>query len=172
MNPSSRHETIEVYGDPTRGGLYLKVPDPHWVKDHIVELHGDDRIPEIPERFYFQCHRLVEPSVRAAFTRAKGACPEYVVKVAASFVFRHMRHDPRLPLSVHSFGAAVDIDPDDNQAQSFPHGHTPEPWSESWMHFWPHGLPQAYVEAWEAEGWEWGGRWPGFVDPMHFQRGR
>ena len=39
----------------------------------------------------------------------------------------------------------------------------------AWRRLWPDGLPRAFVEAFEGAGFEWGGRWRGYVDPMHFQ---
>jgi hypothetical protein len=74
-----------------------------------------------------------------------------------------------MPLSYHSWGIAVDIDPDQNYAKTFSAGATPAPWSPAWKTIWPKGLPQAFVEAMESVGWSWGGRWKGFVDPMHME---
>lgn len=162
---------IAKYGDP---GVKRTSPDPAWVKANIVTCRdvngtpGHPSMPGVPARFYFQCHRLVEPAMRAAFTAAHLAAPSYTIERAASFVFRHQRHDPARPLSEHSWGTAVDIDADENSARQFS-GAGPEPWSAEWMAIWPNGLPRAFVEAFEAHGFEWGGRWRGFRDPMHFQ---
>lgn len=159
---------IARYGNPGTG----MTPDPAWVKAHIVtcrDEHGDHpSMPGVPARFYFQTHRLVEPAMRRAFAAAQAACPTYEIDRAASFVFRHQRHDPSRPLSLHSWGIATDIDADRNSARTFK-GATPAPFSPLWRSIWPDGLPQAFVEAFEAEGFVWGGRWRGFVDPQHFQ---
>lgn len=155
-------EAVALYGDP---GTKRSTPDPDWVKRSIVTVRD---LPGIPSRWYFQVHRDIEPLLREALAAAKAAAPDHEIDRAASFVFRHQRHDPRLPLSLHSWGIAVDFDPDRNSARTF-RGKAPEPWSAEWREIWPHGLPQAFVEALEEHGFDWGGRWRGYVDPMHFQ---
>lgn len=74
---------------------------------------------------------------------------------AGSYVFRQKRGGSTL--SMHSYGCAIDLDPARN---GFRNTHP---------HF---GRGDAYkvVEAFESEGWEWGGRWAGSsCDGMHFQ---
>ena len=129
------------------------------------------------ERYYFQCHRLCEPDMRLALESVVLKCPGYV-KTAGSFVFRRMRHDTieraaaehraPMPLSVHSWGAALDLNASDNFSHTF-HGHTPEPWSSEWNRIWPRGVTRDIVAIFESIGFRWGGRWKGFVDPMHFE---
>jgi hypothetical protein len=191
--PRSRRATIALYGDPTRGGLFSCVDedhaDPEWRKACVVELHGDSAIAEVPAGLYFHTHRLLVDEVREAFRAARLACPEHLIRKAASWVPRHMRHDtpekaaaegrPVLPLSVHTFGAAVDVNSDQNEGRYFAHREVPEPFSKEWRDAWPAGLPEAYVRAWTSRGWNWGGDWGhvvdhrgvAFIDPMHFQRG-
>jgi hypothetical protein len=55
-------------------------------------------------------------------------------------------------LSVHSWGAAIDLDPEHNAFG----GHSRR-------------MPIAVVNAFKAEGWIWGGDWHQPADPMHFQ---
>jgi hypothetical protein len=98
-----------------------------------------------------------------------GAAPDYHIERAASFVFRHQRHDKSRPLSYHSWGVSFDVDPGHNGSALFKPGQEPEPFSPAWRVRWPMGLPQAFVEAIESVGFAWGGRWKGFVDPMHFE---
>lgn len=159
-------QLIERYGDP---GVGREDFDPAWRKANTVTRQGKNALPGVPPRFYFECHRLAVGRIAAAFGAAQIACPDYKIATAASFVFRHMRHDVRAPLSWHSWGVAVDIDAPKNGGVSFPVGKEPKPWSAAWRKLWPNGLPQAFVEAFEANGFEWGGRWRGYVDPMHFQ---
>lgn len=165
----TRAQLVTHFGDP---GLDRASVDPAWVKANIVTArdgNGDvPGMPGVPSRYYFQVHRRAEPAMRAAFAAARAAAPDYVIERAGCFVFRHERHDPSRPLSRHSWGIAVDIDADQNSARQF-RGEQPEPWSPAWLEIWPHGLPRAFVEAFEQAGFVWGGRWRGFVDPMHFE---
>lgn len=161
-SPKSRTEVYDLFGNPGVGAV-----DGAWEKANIVTTRD---MPGIPSKWYFQCHKLVEPYMREGLRRAKLAAPSYVIERAASFVFRHMRYDPSMPLSYHSWGIAIDIDPDRNFAKTFkPATATPAPWSPAWNAIWPKGLPQAFVEAMESVGFRWGGRWKGFCDPMHFE---
>jgi hypothetical protein len=164
-------DIIRLYGDPGTG-----TADPSWERANIVDCHGDETgarrrpaMPGVPSGLWFRCHRLVEPAMRRALAAADEAGGGYVITRAASYVFRHQRHDPHRPLSRHSWGIAVDINPVQNAARQFPAGRTPALWSEAWLDQWPRGLPRAFVEAFEAEGFVWGGRWRGFVDPMHME---
>lgn len=161
QQPRDRAEATALFGDPGRG----EVADPAWRRASIVELHGGTAIPGL-ERWYFQTHRLVEPFMRAAFAAANAAAPGYITR-AASFVFRRVRHEPSAPLSYHSWGIAVDINSADNGGRYIK--RPPAPWSPAWLKLWPRGMPRGVVEAFEAQGFSWGGRWRGFSDPMHFE---
>lgn len=172
--PRSHAEVIATFGNPGTGSAALTA----WVAANIVTCRdvngtrGFPSMPGVPRRFYFETHRLVEVRMRAAFDAARAAAPGYAVERAASFVFRHERHDPARPLSLHSWGIAVDIDSETNAAHDYADERAPVPWSDEWMRRWPRGLPREFVEAFESVGFVWGGRWPSFKDPMHFQLAR
>jgi hypothetical protein len=59
--------------------------------------------------------------------------------------------------SAHSWGIAIDLAPDLSDYWRWRHG---APWRNS--------MPQAIVDAFEAEGFIWGGRWYHY-DTMHFE---
>jgi len=159
--PQNRTEVYRIFGDPGTGAV-----DGAWEKSNIITVRD---LPGVPSKWYYQCHKLVEPYLREGLRRAKLASPEYAIERAAGFVFRHQRHDPSRPLSYHSWGIAIDIDADRNFSKTFNAGTEPKPWSPEWMKIWPRGLPQAFVEAMESVGFKWGGRWKQFVDPMHLE---
>lgn len=56
-----------------------------------------------------------------------------------TFHYRHTRHDPEVPLSFHSYGICVDLSPRES------------------------------VRCFEKAGFGWGGDWPSFRGPMHFE---
>lgn len=97
-------------------------------------------------------HRAVEPFERA-LAAALVEAPQYTIRLLGGYSPRHQRHDPKLPLSIHALGAAIDINWDKN-----PMGSTLIT-----------DLPPALVAAFKREGWEWGGDWKKIKDAMHFQ---
>lgn len=159
--PRNRAEVYATFGDPGKG-----TPDQEWEKANIITVRD---LPGVPHRWYFQCHRLAEPYIREALRRALLVDPDYEIERAASFVFRHQRHDPKRPLSYHSWGIAFDVDPGLNSGKTFAPDKTPIPFSKEWNKQWPKGLSRPFVEAVESVGFAWGGRWKGYCDPMHFE---
>ena len=114
-------------------------------------------------------HKLVEPYVREGLRRA-ALVSDYKIHTFGDFFYRHIRHGGAgTPLSTHSWGAAFDVNDEDNKPRSFPEGKCPEPWSDEWWAIWPNGVPRAFVEAIESVGLIWGGRWRPWTDNMHFQ---
>lgn len=74
-------------------------------------------------------------------------------KCGGGYAFRSMRGGTRL--SMHSYGCAVDFDPDRNAM------------GDATPHF---AECQEVRNAFHAEGWVWGGNWSGrYCDGMHFQ---
>lgn len=71
-----------------------------------------------------------------------------------------------LSISVHAYGAAVDLNAEENPLQ---HGFDPTTAKPLESKFWE-GHP--VVKAFKAEDWIWGGNWHGRQDPMHFQAAR
>lgn len=79
----------------------------------------------------------------------------YVPASVQTFVPRHINWNPKLALSLHSYGIAVDIDPKRNPRGQRPGSMDAHP---------------AFVDAMERRGWYWAGRWKGASrDSMHFE---
>jgi hypothetical protein len=83
----------------------------------------------------------------------------YTPTSVQTFVPRHTLWDPSKPLSLHSWGIAVDFDPASN-TMSGTDGHG----GPSLMRQHP-----AFVKVFTDAGWTWGGNWD-MKDDMHFQR--
>jgi hypothetical protein len=165
--PRNRKEAYATYGNPGVGKV-----DPSWESANMIVARD---LPGIPNGKLY-VHKLVEPYLREALRRCEAVAPGYIKHIGC-FNFRHSRHDPRLPLSYHSFGAAVDINASDNAAKYFKVGESPEPWTPEWLKEWPKGMSKDFVSAWTSVGWTWGSDWDRdgkasdhtFNDPMHFQ---
>jgi hypothetical protein len=189
--PRSRAEVYRIFGDPRlRGadGKPVGKVDPAWVKKNLVEFQGKNALPGVPPKWYFNCHRLIAPRMREGLRRAQVAAPDYRIKRAACFNYRHIRHDtpakakkenrPLRDLSLHAVAIAIDIDAPDNQAVEFKRREdVPDFWSPEWMEIWPRGLPREFVDAMISVGFKWGGDWDRdwnaqdqlFVDPQHWE---
>jgi len=161
--PTNRAGVRRIFGDPG-----FARPSKHFQRERMTTARnlpgGWNR-----GRGKLYCHELAEPFLREALTRAAQNGSLADVQRIGCYVHRHQRHDPRRPLSFHSWGIAIDIDPALNKSRKFGRGLKPEPFSEEWRAWWPLGLSRELVEAFESVGWRWGGRWERFVDPMHFE---
>ncbi len=117
-----------------------------------------------------QVHASVVPHVVLAFELFEkfGVLDE--IQKIWFFNYRHQRHDGSRPLSLHAWGIACDINPRDNFACS-PAGEERKilPFSDRWYEKYPHGLSEVAVLCMKKAGFRWGGDWPEFRDPMHFE---
>lgn len=130
-----------------------------WSESNLVTLNSTD-LPGFPfanpyHATRLTCHKKV---ARPLVLTWKFLIEQKLDKLAKSFdgmwVARHQLWNPSNPLSVHSFGAAIDTN-----VFMFPYG-TPLK-----------KIPQEYLEFYEAFeqcGWTWGGRWTP-TDVMHLQ---
>lgn len=109
-------------------------------------------------------HRLCAPSLSRILEKIwvfagknQGVIDESGMSIFdGSYVFRNMRGSSRL--SMHAYGCAIDFDADRNGLGNPNPRFSRYPW---------------VIEAFEEEGWVWGGRWsPKRKDGMHFQAAR
>lgn len=109
-----------------------------------------------------RAHEQVVPSLRRIFNAIWKFYGGNVVAIREArmdlyggiYCFRRARG--LSSLSMHAYGAAIDLDPEKN-AMGVP---------------WKAGkgmMPEIVVQIFEAEGWKWGGKWKSRPDPMHFE---
>lgn len=150
------------YGNPDPNGD--GVPDRAWEDANLVAItppypmvlawNTDQAVKTI------RCHRKVAASLEGVLDGiGKHYGSRSAIEAArmnrwgGGYMFRLMRGGHLL--SVHSWGAAVDIDPERNSFGT--------PWDEA-----KGMMPHAVADLFAKEGWVWGGRWSK-PDPMHFQ---
>ena len=106
-----------------------------------------------------RCHRFVAPSLARILAAIRRLYPADTALLAAGlhlyggcYAHRLVRGS-RTSLSLHAYGAAIDLDP----------AHNPMGCPASAA-----AMPPPVVALFEAEGWAWGGRFTR-PDPMHFE---
>lgn len=108
-------------------------------------------------------HRKVAPALERVVKRLEEAVRAdrkvlpFLKDIGGTFHFRRVARTQAL--SAHAFGVAIDLNPR--------LGHYWR-WKRRAERRWENRVPQAVVDAFEAEGFVWGGRWPHF-DTMHFE---
>jgi len=122
-----------------------------WERDNIVTVKVKVRGPM--KQKSVQLHHRIAPMFVDLMEYLYEAFPGYFILQLGGFCPRHKMHDPKFGLSVHSWGAAVDINWDTNLV------------SKSLITSFPPGFPEVF----EGAGWNWGGRWRQTKDSMHFQ---
>ncbi len=126
----------------TRSG-YVRITD-DWVERNIVRVS----LPVVGEQ---TVHARIAPVFAAVLTEIQKRGLDSEIEMFFCWCPRHQRHNPRLPLSLHTWAIAVDINPATNQ-----------PGTRGDMH-------PGIVEVFERFGFQWGGRWKNYLDPQHFQ---
>lgn len=104
------------------------------------------------------CHRLVADSLARILVAIKahfGSDPSAIHDAGLDrydgcYNFRNVRGSSHL--SMHSYGAAIDLDAEHNPLEST-NGK----------------MPLAVVAIFTSEGWRWGGNYSGRKDPMHYE---
>jgi len=177
-NQPTRSDANKFFGNPeTAPGS--DIMSKAWYKSNIVECHAKhgNALPGAPAGRYIKVHRKVEPYLREALRRAQISCPEFKITKLGDYNFRHIRRNPDKPLSTHSYGIAVDVNPQDNSAITFNKGKSPKAWTPEYFRYWPKSVPEAFVQAFTSCGFAWGSDWNEdgktddhtFLDPMHFE---
>lgn len=106
-------------------------------------------------------HRKVAPQFLAVARRLTNALAKdsslgpFLKNLGGTFVWRNIAGTQRL--SAHAYGVSLDLNP---KLTTY--------WRWSRTSRWQNKVPQAIVDAFEAEGFIWGGRWYHY-DTMHFE---
>lgn len=143
---------IKIERDPIQGGWRIYHPIA-WERVHMTILRD---LPGLPGRKLY-VHKLIAEPLQEALRLSHEAAPDYRILSIGCFNPRPKRSDAGT-LSLHSWGAAVDINPAANPMRVYRDGETIKC-----------DMPDAFVKAWESVGWTWGGRWRPRADPMHWQ---
>jgi len=148
--PNGFAELKKAYGDfkftEMSGGNVTT--DPSWAHDNLVVERN-----VCGTGLSIQLHRKVLPIFEVCLSEAMRRCPKYKVRMLAGFCSRHMRHDPKMPLSIHSWGAAFDINWDKN------------PMGSKLIT----DIPPDFAAAFTEQGFDHGATWKSIKDAMHFQ---
>jgi hypothetical protein len=108
-------------------------------------------------------HRKIVPMldrVAARISKARehdATLQPFLQRLSGGFAQRTIAGTDRL--SAHAFGIAIDLDKSKSDYWR---------WQPMGPHRWRNRIPQAIVDAFEAEGFIWGGRWYHY-DTMHFE---
>lgn len=155
-------ECDTYYGNPRGTGGNA---DPAWERDNIVRLQPPFRMTYADQpvgtiRIHKKCFASLDRVLRAINDAAKGDPAKLLLWGATiyggAYNFRLKRG--QTTLSMHAYGAAIDLDPEHNEF----HNLNPRFTADS-----------PVVKAFKAEGWIWGGDWSGASkDGMHFQAAR
>ncbi len=148
--PNGLKEVKRVFGDfkyveLSKGEVDI---DDTWERDNLVLLRN-----VCGTGLRIQLHYKIATTFETCLAEAMRRCPKYKVRMLGGHSARHMMHDPKNPLSLHSWGCAFDINWDKN------------PVSKTLIT----DLPSPFISAFTEQGWEWGGAWKSTKDSMHFQ---
>lgn len=124
-------------------------PEREWVRQNIATA-------EVSILGEVTCHRLLIPQLQGALNEIVEQGLSDLIRVddyGGCYVPRFIDRDPTLPLSMHAFGLAFDINVSTNLLGT------------------EGDLDPRIVETFERWGFEWGGHWDR-PDPMHFELAR
>lgn len=147
LTGSGARRAFEPYSYIDNGDGTIQM-DPGWVRRNIV------RAP-VPIFGEVLCHRLMVGQLRGALQEIKDRGLAHLINTrqyGGCWSPRHVDFNPRRPLSMHSWGLAIDINVSTNRL-----GATPT-------------MDPRIVQVFERWGFAWGGRWRR-PDGMHFELG-
>jgi hypothetical protein len=124
-----------------------------WEKNNIIDLTLPVRNNAKDKHWKIRCHKVLETGLFSLFSDyvAKGYDQSYPIHQLGCYVPRHKMCDPTRSLSIHAWGAAIDINWRTNRIGT------------------RGDMPMGVVTLFKQYGFNWGGFWTRPKDPMHFQ---
>lgn len=157
-NPDPRSGVSEQ--GSTEGGLIgtmnFKILDDGFIRPSRRWIDTNIATTTVPIVGEVSCHRLLLPQLEAALAEVEAEGLSSLLRpddYGGCYVPRFIDRNPDLPLSMHAFGLAVDLNVSTNQLGS------------------RGDMDARIVEIFERWGFIWGGSWSR-PDPMHFELGR
>lgn len=148
--PQGETALLELYKNPAN----FKTPEAYWkeVGAFAFVARGFDHIPFLRTHKGFWVHRLLKPMVEEIFNElADTGLSKEIHSFDGCYNHRVIRGGTRL--SLHSFGAAIDLN-----AAELPLGSSAR-------------LNEDVIKCFTKRGWTYGGNYTGRKDPMHFEFG-
>ncbi|MGH2734749.1 MAG: M15 family metallopeptidase, partial [Actinomycetota bacterium] len=153
-HPNPRTAPLEgTAGGGLIGRMNFKVLDDGFIEPDSAWVEHNIAVGEVPLLGEVTCHRLLIPQLAAALNEiAERGLADAIDpgQYGGCYVPRFVDRNPDLPLSMHAFGLALDINVATNQLGT------------------AGDMDPRVVEIFEKWGFVWGGRWSR-PDPMHFE---
>ncbi len=176
--PRNRAELYRLFGDPGKD----KPDKAHQRKYMFTARNLKGGWNKGSGKLYL--HKFFEPYLRQGLWLCWTILGEVPIVRLGSYSFRHVQHNPDLPLSDHSWASAADADPgwnrsvrrykrwqkkvknssgkyywkDCSPAQA-KRGPVTLPYDATWLLTWPKGLDYTVVACFLATGITWGATW-------------
>jgi len=153
--PKTKSEFYKLFGKFIYRNLdngFVEITD-NWETNNIVEVTLPITNSIKHNHWNIRCHKILEQEIFNLFADyvAKGYEKSYPIKQLGCFVPRHKMSDPNKSLSIHSWGAAIDINWKTNRIGT------------------RGDMPVDVIVLFKQYGFNWGGLWTRPKDPMHFE---
>ena len=153
--PKSRAEIRRIQAERKRHAVEQAMRSPFW-RPRLAKVRFFGLRYPFHERAADALTRVVA-RLEAAVKADPKVLP-FLKDIGGTFIWRTIKRSKRL--SGHAFGIAIDLNVERSDYWRWTYRGHPMVWKNR--------VPQAVVDAFEAEGFIWGGRWKHY-DTMHFE---